>query len=390
MDQPKNLHVGLALLAMALGGFAIGTGEFVIMGLLPDVAHGLGRSVTSAGNAITSYALGVVVGAPLIAVTGARLARKHLLLGLMTLFTVGNLASAFAPGYYSFILMRFISGLPHGAYFGVASLVAASMVPQQQRGKAIGRMMTGLTIATLLGVPLASWIGHHLSWHYAFLMVGVCALVCVLMMLRYVPYQAGDPSAHPLQELGALKAPVVLMTLLTGSAGFCGMFALFSYITPTLAHEAGMPEWAIPWVMAAFGLGMVVGMMLGGRLSDWSVRKAISVALVWNLVVMVLFPLMAMHVISGMIVTFMIGTTALLIPSLQIRLMDVAGKAQTLAAAMNHSALNIANALGAFLGGVVINAGMGWTSTAWVGGALGILGLVVYQCSLRLKSSSLS
>lgn len=388
MEQQKNLHVGLALLAMALGGFAIGTGEFVIMGLLPDVAQGLGRSVTTAGNAITSYALGVVVGAPLIAVLGARAARKHLLLFLMTLFAVGNLASALVPGYNSFIIMRFISGLPHGAYFGVASLVAASMVPAQQRGKAIGRMMTGLTIATLLGVPLASWVGHHLSWHYAFLFVGLCAVVCVLMVLRYVPLQAGDPTAHPLQELSALKAPVVLMTLVTGAAGFSGMFALFSYITPTLTHEAGMPEWAIPWVMAAFGLGMIGGMMLGGRLSDWSVRKGITVALLWNLVVMALFPLMATHIISGVLVTFMIGTTALLIPCLQIRLMDVAGKAQTLAAAMNHSALNIANALGAFLGGMIINAGQGWTATAWVGGVLGIIGLVVYQWSLKLKVST--
>ena len=385
MEQQKNLHVGLALLAMALGGFAIGTGEFVIMGLLPDVAHGLGRSVTTAGNAITSYALGVVVGAPLIAVLGARVSRQRLLIFLMTLFAAGNLASAFAPDYLSFIAVRFISGLPHGAYFGVASLVAASMVPAEQRGKAIGRMMTGLTVATLLGVPLAAWVGHHLNWHYAFLFVGICAVVSVLMIISYIPYSKGDPSAHPLQELTALKTPRVLLSLLTGAAGFSGMFAVFSYITPTLIHESGLPEGGIPWVMAAFGLGMVAGMMAGGRLSDWSVTKAITVALVWNLVVMALFPLMAHHIASGILVTFLIGTTSLLIPCLQIRLMDVAGKAQTLAAAMNHSALNIANALGAFFGGMIINAGLGWTSTAWVGGALGIFGLVVYQCSLLLK-----
>lgn len=390
MQQHKNTGIGMALLAMAIGGFAIGTGEFVIMGLLPDVAHGLGHSVTSTGNAITSYALGVVFGAPLIAVSGAQASRQRLLIFLMGLFAAGNIASALAPGYVSFVLARFVSGLPHGAYFGIASLVAASMVPVEQRGKAIGRMMTGLTIATLLGVPLAAWMGHHLNWHYAFLFVGICALISLLMVIRYVPHLPGDKTAHPLHELTALKTPQVLLVLLTGAAGFGGMFAVFSYITPTLVHVAGMPGWAIPWVMAAFGLGMIVGMSTGGKLSDWSVKKGITVALVWNLVVMMLFPLMATHALTGVIATFLIGTTSMLIPCLQIRLMDVAGKAQTLAAAMNHSALNIANALGAFFGGMVIDAGYGWTSTAGVGGALGLIGLVAYLCSLSRKKAQQS
>lgn len=390
MQQKKTINTGMALLAMGLGGFGIGTGEFVIMGLLPDVAHGLGHSVTSTGNAITAYALGVVFGAPLIAVLGARASRQHLLIFLMGLFAAGNIASALTPGYMSFVVARFISGLPHGAYFGIASLVSASLVAPEQRGKAIGRMMTGLTIATLLGVPLAAWVGHHLNWHYAFLFVGLCALVSLLLVIRYVPYQPGDPSAHPLQELTALKTPQVLLVLLTGAAGFGGMFAVFSYITPTLMQVAGLAEWAIPWVMAAFGLGMIVGMMAGGRLSDWSVRRGITVALLWNLVVMALFPLLAKFVSGGVVATFLVGTTSLLIPCLQIRLMDVAGKAQTLAAAMNHSALNIANALGAFFGGVVINAGMGWTATAWVGGALGIVGLLAWLSALVTSKAQTS
>lgn len=386
MSQTKTEHLGLAQLALALGGFAIGTGEFVIMGLLPDVAHGLHSSITRAGDAITSYALGVVIGAPLIAVLFARVSRQRLLIALMGLFALGNIASAMAPEYFSFILMRFITGLPHGAFFGVASLVAASMVPPHQRGKAIGRMMLGLTIATLLGVPVVAWIGHHLSWQLAFWFVGLCALASLIMIVCYVPFSKGDLSAHPLRELTALKKPQVLLTLLTGATGFGGMFAVFSYITPTMIHSAGMTEAQIPWVMAAFGLGMIAGSTLGGRFADWSVRKTIGLSLVWNIVIMLLFCLLAKYVVTGFLAAFLIGTAGLLIPSLQIRLMDVAGEAQTLAAAMNHSALNMANALGAFLGGVVIDAGFGWISTAWVGAILGVFGLIIFLLSLRLKN----
>ena len=385
MSQTNTKHVGLAQLALALGGFAIGTGEFVIMGLLPDVAQGLHSSITRAGDAISSYALGVVVGAPLIAVLFSRVSRQRLLIALMGLFALGNAASAIAPGYYSFVLMRFITGLPHGAFFGVASLVAASMVAPHQRGKAIGRMMLGLTVATLIGVPAVSWIGHHLSWQLAFWFVGACAVISLLMIIRYVPFSKGDRSAHPLRELTALKKPQVLLTLLTGATGFGGMFAVFSYITPTMIHTAGMSEAQIPWVMAAFGLGMIVGSTLGGKFADWSVRKTIGLSLLWNIAIMVMFCFLAKYVVTGFLAAFLIGTAGLLIPSLQIRLMDVAGDAQTLAAAMNHSALNMANALGAFLGGVVIDAGLGWISTAWVGTVLAVMGLLIFLLSLRVK-----
>lgn len=386
MSLIKTVHVGLAQLALALGGFAIGTGEYVIMGLLPDVAHGLHTSITRAGDAITGYALGVVLGAPLIAVLFARFSRQRLLIWLMVIFALGNLASALASNYLSFVLMRFITGLPHGAYFGVASLVAASMVPAHQRGKAIGRMMLGLTLATLIGVPMVAWIGHHLNWQLAFWFAGGCAVLSLLLVIRFVPFTPGNADAHPLRELTALKKPQVLLTLLTGATGFGGMFAVFSYITPTMIHRAGMSEAHIPWVMAAFGVGMIVGSLLGGRFADWSVRKTIGLSLVWNIVVMVLFLLLSQYLLSGFLAAFLIGTVGLLIPSLQIRLMDVAGDAQTLAAAMNHSALNMANALGAFLSGVVIDAGFGWDATAWVGMALGLCGLVIFLMSLRCKN----
>ncbi len=389
MRQLSNRQLILAQLAMALGGFAIGTGEFVIMGLLPDVSVGLGVSITRAGNAITAYALGVVLGAPLIAVLAARCSRQRLLIALMAIFALGNLASGAVHGYLPFLLLRFLSGLPHGAFFGVAALVAASLVPSHLRGNAVGRMMMGLTVATLLGVPVVALIGHHLSWQLAFWFVGICALLSLIMILSFVPYSSGDASAHPLNELTALTNPQVLLILLTGATGFGGLFAVFSYITPTMLHRSGMTETMVPWVMAAFGFGMVVGSSLGGRLADWSVSKAILVSLVWSVTVMVLFSELAQSVILGFIACFLVGTTALLIPALQIRLMDVAGQAQTLAAAMNHSALNLANALGAWLGGMALDAGLGWTSTSWVGGGLAAIGLLIYLLALRLDRTSL-
>jgi MFS transporter, DHA1 family, inner membrane transport protein len=380
-------QIGLAILAMAVGGFAIGTGEFVIMGLLPDVARGLTTSITRAGDAISSYALGVVIGAPLIAVLAARCARQRLLMVLIGLFAVGNCLSAMVSDYYSFITIRFLTGLPHGAFFGVAALVAASMVAPKQRGKAVGQMMLGLTLATLIGVPVAAWVGHHLSWQLAFWFVGGCALLSLLMIWRYVPWVAGDRQAHPLRELGALRQPQVLLALITGATGFAGMFAVFSYITPTLIHQAGLTQSLIPWVMVAFGIGMVGGSMVGGKLADWNVDRAIKFSLSWIIMVMLLFYWLCTSRFWAFPATLLIGSAALLIPALQIRLMDVAGEAQTLAAALNHSALNLANALGALLGGLSIDLGFGWRSTVWVGIALAILGLGSHAWSRRYNDT---
>ncbi|WP_410014541.1 MFS transporter [Sodalis sp. C49] len=374
---------GWAQFALALGGFGIGTGEFIMMGMLPDVAHSLRITEPQAGNAIASYALGVVVGAPVIAVLAARMSRKYLLLALMAVFFAGNAASALAPGYYSLVIARFLTGLPHGAYFGVASLVAASLVPVGKRGSALSRMMLGLTVATLVGVPLGSWIGQLFSWHIVFAFVGAVGLVTCLLIARFVPFREGDAGAHPLRELGALRNSQVLLTLLVGAIGFGGMFAIFSYIAPTLIHTSGMSARLIPWVMAAFGLGMIAGNLAGGKLANGDVLKIIGWALLWNVFIMAIFPFLALYVASGLLATFLIGTTSVLLPSLQIRLMDVANDSQTLAAAMNHSALNIANAMGAYLGGLAISYGFGWVSTAYVGVMLGIAGIIVYLMTIK-------
>lgn len=385
VPAPAVRHPGLAELAMAVGGFGIGTGEFVIMGLLPQVAEGVGVGETQAGHAIASYALGVVVGAPAIAVLAARWSRQRVLVGLMALFALGNFASAAAGGYASLVLFRFLAGLPHGAYFGIASLVAASLAGPGERGRAVGRMMLGLTLATLLGVPLASWLGQALGWRWAFVFVALVGTLACLLIPAWVPYRGGDPQARPLRELAALRTPQVLLTLLIGATGFGGMFAVFSYIAPTLTHVSGLRDSQVPWAMAAFGAGMILGNLAGARLADRGVMRALALVLGWNIAVLALFHLLAPHLAGALAGTVLVGTSSALIAVLQIRLMDVAGQAQTLAAALNHSALNIANALGAWLGGVAIDAGAGWRATAWVGVGLGLAGLLVYLVSLGLQ-----
>lgn len=383
MNQQVINHVSYrvarwAIFALALGGFGIGTGEFIIMGLLPGVAQSLSITEPQAGNAIASYAVGVVVGAPLIALMAARMARKHLVLSLMALFFLGNTGSALVTSYHGLIIARFLTGLPHGAYFGVASLIAASLVTEEKRGRALSSLMFGLTFATLVGVPLGSWIGQQFNWHVVFGFVGLTGLLTCALILKFVPLVPGDERAHPLRELGALKNRQVLLTLLVGAIGFGGMFSVFSYIAPTLTNASGMPAELIPWAMAAFGFGMISGNLIGGRLAERGVFKVIGYTLLWNILIMATFPLLSQNIVGGLFATFLIGTSSMLLPSLQIRLMDVAKDAQTLAAAMNHSALNIANAMGAYLGGVAVSAGLGWMSTAWVGVVLGILGFAVY------------
>jgi MFS transporter, DHA1 family, inner membrane transport protein len=378
MHNQKSKGTGWALFALALGGFGIGTGEFIMMGLLPDVSRSLSITEPQAGNAIAGYALGVVVGAPIIAVAAARMARKYLLITLMSVFALGNLVSGMVDSYHSLIIARFFTGLPHGAYFGVASLVAASLVPPNKRGRALSMMMLGLTIATLLGVPLGSWVGQLFNWHVVFSFVGAIGVLTCILITRFVPYSSGDHAAHPLRELGALKNTQVLLTLLLGAVGFGGMFSVFSYIAPTLMNVAGMKSDLIPWVLAAFGLGMICGNLIGGRLAEGSVLKVIGWSLLWLTFIMAIFPLLAMHVATGLIGTFLIGSSSVMLPAIQIRLMDVANDSQTLAAAMNHSALNIANAMGAYLGGLAVSIGYGWVSTAYVGVILSAAGIGVY------------
>ncbi|KAF0804424.1 major facilitator superfamily transporter [Alcanivorax xiamenensis] len=371
-------HPRIAELALALGGFGIGTGEFVIMGLLSRIALDLQVDPQDVGYAISSYALGVVVGAPIISTLAARVPRRALLIILMLVFALGNLASALAPGFWSFIALRFIAGLPHGAYFGVAALVAASAVPFHQRARAVARVMTGLTVAILLGAPLGTWAGNQFGWPVAFAGVGAIALLTALMVRLFVPAQPVDPHASPLRELSALLKHRVLFTLGIASIGFGGMFAVFSYVMPTLTEQAGMDESLGPLVLAIFGIGTILGTLAGARAADGNLMKSIPGILIWCAVIQGLFFVAANSMWWGLLFVGLVGTSMALGPALQTRLMDVAGDGQTMAASLNHAAFNLANALGAWLAGVATRGDLPWSTTGLVGTALALGGLLVF------------
>ncbi|VTZ52537.1 Inner membrane transport protein YdhP [Methylocella tundrae] len=380
-------RTALVEFSLAVGGFGIGAGEFAIMGLLPNVAGGVGVSTPTAGHVISAYALGVVVGAPIITVLFARLPRRTLLLALMAVFALGNFASASAPGYASLMALRFMTGLPHGAYFGVAALVAAEMAGPGKRAQAVGRVMLGLTVATLIGAPLATSIGQGLGWRTAFALVGAIGALTVALVALFVPHDPADVEASPMRELGAFRRPQVWLALGVGAIGSGGLFAIFSYITPTLTEVAGVPLHLVPFALCAFGAGMIAGNIVGGWLADRALMPTIGGGLIWNGAMMGLFYFTSGHAVLAVINVFLIGTAFVLVPGVQTRLMDVAGDAQTLAAALNHSAFNIANALGAYVGGLAISAGYGWRSTSLVGVGFALAGFAIFCVSLALDAA---
>jgi DHA1 family inner membrane transport protein len=375
-------RIGLVLFALAMGGFAIGTAEFAVMSLLPYFSAGLGIDEPAAGHVISAYALGVVVGAPVIAVLAARLSRRTLLIGLMTVFAIANGLSALAPSYGWMMTFRFLSGLPHGAYFGVAALVAASLVPANRRAQAIARVMLGLTIATILGVPFANWMGQALGWRWGFGVVAALALLTVALVSAFAPKDRPHPGASPLRELGALKRRQVWLTLAIGAIGFGGLFAVYTYLASTLLEVTRVAPGMVPVVLAIFGAGMTVGTLAAAWAADRALMPSIAGILLWSAASLALFPLAAGNIWAISLVVFMIGCGGGLGTPLQTRLMDVAEDAQTLAAALNHSAFNTANALGPLLGGMAIAAGHGWTSTGWVGCALALGGLAIWLVAL--------
>jgi DHA1 family inner membrane transport protein len=376
-------HFRLAVLALAMGGFAIGTTEFVTMGLIREIAAGVDVSIPSAGHLISAYALGVVVGAPVLAFLGARWPRRGLLLALMAAYAVFNALSALAGSFELLVVARFLDGLPHGAYFGVASLVAASLAPVGRKGRAVAMVMIGLSVANVVGVPVATWMGQHLGWRSAFWGVALLSLVTVAMIVAFVPSIPGDRGATGLRELRAFAHLQVWLTLLAGAIGFGGMFAVFSYIAPTVTEVGGLGDGAIPLFLLVFGIGMVLGTFAAGELADWSILRSLLGSSLGMGGVLLAFWAVAPHGYWLLPVAF--GITFLgsvLVVNLQLRLMDVAGEAQTLGAAMNHASLNVANALGAWLGGLVIAAGHGYRAPALVGVALSLAGLAVLGVSV--------
>jgi DHA1 family inner membrane transport protein len=379
---PKSVHPGLVMFALAMGGFAIGTTEFATMSLLPYFAKGLGIDEPTAGHVISAYALGVVVGAPAFAVIGAKLSRKTMLIGLMVLFAIGNGLSALAPTYGWLVAFRFLSGLPHGAYFGIAALVATTLVPPNRRATAVGRVMLGLTVATVIGVPVASWIGQAIGWRSGFAIVAGLALLTVLLVSLFAPRDVPHGDASPLRELGALKRGQVWLTLAIGAIGFGGLFCVYTYLATTLTAVTHVSPGFVPVVLAVFGVGMTLGNIVVPWFADRALMRTGGGLLLFSAATLIVFPLAAPSPFWVIVDVFFIGVGGALGTVLQTRLMDVAEDAQALAAALNHSAFNAANALGPFLGGLAIDAGLGWTSTGPVGAALALGGFAVWLIAM--------
>ncbi|MCG3044544.1 MFS transporter, partial [Streptomyces sp. S1A] len=382
----------LALLALAVAAFGIGTTEFVMMGLLPNVADDLGVSVPTAGHLVSAYAIGVVIGAPLLAAVGVRVPRRRMLIALMGLFTLGNLASALAPGYGTLLAGRVLAGLPHGAFFGVGAVVAARLVREGRQARAVATMFLGLTVANIVGVPGGTALGQQLGWRATFLVVTVIGLVAMGALAALVPYLplerrggvAGDAGAgggavrELRREVRALGDRQVLLGLLTAVFGFAGVFALYSYLASMVTEVTGMAESSVTVVLALFGVGMTLGALAAGPLTDRALRPTLYGALGALALVLVAFRFTVHVPWAAMATVVVIGAVGFMTTTpLQMLVMEKARHAPTLAAASNHSAFNLANAGGAWAGGTAIAAGWGWTSPALVGAGLAVVGLVI-------------
>lgn len=368
----------LALLALAISAFGIGTTEFVMMGLLPEVADDLGTSVPTAGYLVSAYALGVVLGAPLLTAVGSPVPRKRMLLLLMALFTLGNLASAFAPGFGWLVAGRFLAGLPHGAFFGVGAVVAARLVGEGRQARAVATMFLGLTVANIVGVPAATLLGQHLGWRATFLVVGVIGLCSMAALARLVPHIPVDAQQGLGRELRALGNRQVLLGLLTAVLGFAGVFAVYSYLSAMTTEAMGFGESSVTLVLALFGIGMTLGALAAGPLTDRALRPTLYGSLTALAVVLVVFPFAVQVKWAALVMVVLLGGVGFMTTTpLQMLVMKKAKDAPTLASASNHSAFNLANAGGAWLGGAAIAAGWGWTSPALVGAVLTVAGLAV-------------
>jgi DHA1 family inner membrane transport protein len=383
-DPLTTGRIAFIILALALGGFAIGTTEFAAMSLLPFYAADFAVTEPVAAHAVSAYALGVVVGAPILGLFGASWPRRRLLVVLMVLIAMGNAATVWAPTYHTLLAFRFLSGLPHGAYFGVAALLAASLLPEK-RAAAASYVMAGLAVATVIGAPFANWLGLHVGWRVVFGGVSGIALTTAIALLILAPQQPVEVGRSMRREMHALAHPQVLLTLGAGAVGFGGLFAVYSFLAPVLTEYTGATPASVPWVFAIFGLGILVGNLLGGWIADISLKAAAIGLLAWSAVFLAAFTFAATNFWLLSLVCFAIGMGGGLGPILQVRLMDVAGEAQTMAAALHHAAFNIANALGPWLAGLAITAGMGWTAPGWVGLFLALGGILILCVAFRLE-----
>ncbi|MCQ0970285.1 MFS transporter [Paracoccus sp. TK19116] len=380
MTQQQNMLP--AILALALGAFAIGTSEFAAMGLLPYFAADLGVSDPQAGHVISAYALGVVVGAPLTSLFGAGLPRRRYLAALIAIYGVVNLAAAVLPGLGTLVVTRFLAGLPHGGFLGVAMLFAADAMPPERRARGAAQVMLGLTVANIVGVPLAGVLGQEIGWRWGFALPGIIAAVSAVLILRLAPRAAPREPVRPWEELGALANPRVLWVLLIAAIGFGGIFSVYAYLTAAMLATASPPAWAIPAALAMFGVGGTLSTWGSGRLTErfginatcWIFFAAMAATQAFASLAVGSWPLMVLT-------AFLISASAGMLIPLQSRLMDVAGRAQNMASAMIHAAFNAANALGPFLAGLALAAGWGWRAPGMVGIGLTAAGAVILALS---------
>lgn len=381
----------LALLALAIGAFGIGTTEFVIMGLLPDVAADFQVSIPTAGFLVTGYALGVVLGAPLMTFLGTRVTRKRMLMVLMGLFIVGNVVSALAPVFGVMLAGRVIASLAHGAFFGIGSVVAADLVAPAKKAGAIAMMFTGLTVANVVGVPLGTFVGQNFGWRLTFLVVAALGVLGLLGVAKLIPEQPKPEGVRIRHELAAFRNVQVLLAMAMTVLGFGGVFAAITYITPMMTETAGYATSSVTWLLVLFGLGMVGGNLLGGKFADRRLMPMLYVSLGALATVLALFTLTAHNKIAAAITIVLIGGLGFAtVPPLQKRVLDQAAGAPTLASAVNIGAFNLGNALSAWLGGIVIAAGLGYTAPNWVGAALAASALLLALLSGALERRTVS
>lgn len=387
-DAKARENRNLTLLALALGSFCIGTSEFASMGIIQLFSADLGIGIAQATNAVTAYAFGVVIGAPLVTLAAARLNRRTLLLGLMALFIVGNLLSAMSGSLEWLMLARFIGGLPQGAYFGAGAVVASYIVGPGHSGKAFAIVMTGLTVATIFGSPLATFLGQSLGWRSTYLAVAVAGMLALTALLLWVPRTRELAGSPVLQELSALRNPRVWGMMLVAAIGVGSIFAVYTFIAPIVTDVAKLRPEMIPVALALFGCGMTAGNLLGGRLADGDPARGIFVGFGAALVVLAILAMAGAQAWVMLPAMFGVGLTMMIaIPTIQVRLTRFAPEAPSLMGAMNLASLNVANAIGAWTGGLSIGAGFGLLSAVWAGFGLTLVGVLIFATTLLDRNS---
>lgn len=372
------MRINPPLVALAIGAFGIGVTEFAPMGMLPSIATDLGVSIPAAGLLVSAYAIGVLIGAPLMTLATVKIPRRYLLIGLMAIFTLGNLMSALASDYASLLVARVVTSLNHGAFFGIGSIVAASVVPPEKRAGAVAAMFMGLTLATIGGVPLATWFGEMLGWRTAFWGIaglGLVAMTTLWYALPNVALPKGDGAMAEIRVLG--RGPVLAALLLT-VVGSSAMFTVFTYIAPILQNEAAASTTFVTVMLVLFGVGLTLGNVWGGKAADRSIDRTLILSLAVLIAVLLVFPLVLAWPLPTALAVLVWGAASFaLVPPLQMRVMEAAKDAPNLASAVNIGAFNLGNAIGAALGGAVINAGLGYPAIALAGAAMAALGLVM-------------